>query len=156
MEKEFLENISNYIDTLPQYSIDIGVISETTTRKKEKTGLTNAELLFIHENGSPLQNIPARPVLDMTVNYTKQNLFDGAVRKALLSYLNNNFDKEYLEKELKKLGLKMENYARELIYSNDGRLAPNSPSVIKKKGGNHPLFDTGQLARSITSRVIEN
>lgn len=44
----------------------------------------------------------------------------------------------------------MESYARHIIYDNDGRLEPNSPVVVKAKKGNHPLFVTGQLARSIT------
>ena len=41
-----------------------------------------------------------------------------------------------------------------LIYDNE--LTPrNAPSTIAKKGVDHPLFDTGQLARSIQCRVIK-
>ena len=52
----------------------------------------------------------------------------------------------------------MENYARDIIYLNDGRLAPNTPKTIKgkKEIGNHPLFRTGQLARSISCRLVKS
>ena len=80
-----------------------------------------------------------------------------------------------MSKELQKFCLELENYARDIIYSNDGRLAPNSESVAAKKrekairnartvadrqaamqdSGNHPLFDTGQLARSITCQLVK-
>lgn len=143
-------------DRLSQYQIEIGVISVNTERKDVvRVGVTNAELMFIHENGSPAQHIPARPVLEMTINYTNESLLDRAIDKAINAYFESNFDEKEFEKELEKLCLRMEKYARKIIYSNDGRLAPNAPSVAKAKGGNHPLFDTGQLARSITCQLVK-
>ena len=112
--------------------------------------------MFIHENGSPLRNIPARPVLQMTLDYANKNLVEPTVDKCVKIILDNGPDEALVERELNKLAIKLENYARKIIYSNDGRLAPNAPSVAaRKKGGNHPLFNTGQLARSITCRVVK-
>ena len=76
------------------------------------------------------------------------------IEKAINNYIASGFNLSAYENELNKLCIKMENYARDIIYSNDGRLKPNSEKVAKKKKGNHPLFDTGQLARSITCRLI--
>lgn len=150
---DLVEKFKKQINEIPEYQIQIGVFSINTKRKKTyNVGITNAEIMFIQENGSPLKHIPSRPVLKMTINYANTIIKD-VIAKALNAYFKNGI--EGLEKELNKLCIKMENYAREIIYSNDGRLLPNSPRVAMAKGGNHPLFDTGQLARSITCKLVK-
>lgn len=79
---------------------------------------------------------------------------DKTLDKIIKKYAESGFDKELVEQEIGRLGMRMESYARKIIYSNDGRLSPNAPSTINKKGDNHPLFDTGQLARSITCQIV--
>lgn len=149
-----MKSLLDAIKSLPEYVIEIGVISENSKRKqKVRVGITNAELMFIHENGSPLHHIPARPVLQMTIDYANTSLLRDSLDKAINAYLDSGYDVNAVEKELQKMCIRMENYARDIIYLNDGRLAPNAPSTIRKKGDNHPLFDTGQLARSITCRL---
>lgn len=146
------EGLRKYLASIPEYQIQIGVFSTKTKRKMTySVGITNAELMFIHENGSPLHHLPARPVLKMTIEYGN-TLIKNVMQKALKAYVE--VGEQGLEKELNKMCVRMENYAREIIYSNDGRLAPNAPSVAARKKGNHPLFDTGQLARSITCKLV--
>ena len=87
----------------------------------------------------------------MTIEYGN-TLIKSVMQKALKAYVE--VGEQGLEKELNKMCVRMENYAREIIYSNDGQLAPNAPSVAARKKGNHPLFDTGQLARSITCKLV--
>lgn len=147
------ESLRKYLASIPEYQIQIGVFSTKTKRKTTySVGITNAELMFIHENGSPLRHIPARPVLKMTIKYGN-TLLAKTMTKALKAFTETGI--EGLERELNKLCIRMENYAREIIYSNDGRLEPNAPSVARRKKGNHPLFDTGQLARSITCKLVQ-
>ena len=176
-----MDELEKALKKLPIYRIEIGVISENAQRdedirntkkkgKKKATGVTNAELMFIHENGSPLHNIPPRPVLEMTIDHTNKEWLPTVFDKITTKYLDSNFDENVIEKELNALCIEMEKYAQDIIYSNDGRLEPNSEAVAlaklkKVKGidlstanpmdGNHPLFDTGQLARSITCRVTK-
>ena len=151
-----MKEIYDAVKKLPEYQIEIGVISIHSKRKeKVRIGLTNAELMFIHENGSPLRHIPARPVLQMTLDYANRELLQPTIAKCIDAFLDSGLKESAIERELNKLCIQMENYAREIIYSNDGRLAPNAPSVAAKKKGNHPLFDTGQLARSITCRLVK-
>ena len=154
-----LENEFKILEILNRYRIEIGVFSNDTERTEEEEkislGLTNAELMYIHENGSPIRNIPARPVLDMTIKYANDELLNDMFDKIINNVLNNNWKEKDIELELKKLCVRLQNYARDIIYLNDGRLAPNAPSVAKRKKGNHPLFDTGQLARSITCQLIK-
>ena len=152
--KAALNKWASQFNIISKFRLEIGVFTGKSHRKVQ-VGITNAELMFIHENGSPLRNIPARPVLQMTLDYANKNLVEPAVDKCVKIILDNGPDETLVERELNKLAIKLENYARKIIYSNDGRLAPNAPSVAKAKGGNHPLFNTGQLARSITCRVVK-
>lgn len=151
-----LQTPTKIIEQLNNYQIEIGVISKNTKRKdKISIGLTNAELMYIHENGSPVNNIPARPVLAMTINWCRTNLINKTLDKIVDNVYQNNWSIEQVELELNRMCVRMENYCRDIIYSNDGRLIPNAPSVAKRKKGNHPLFDTGQLARSITCKLVK-
>lgn len=140
----------------PEYIIEIGVMSAQTNRKqKVQVGITNAELMFIHENGSPLQHIPARPVLELTIKWANDTkLLKTTLSKAVDAYLKN-YDEADVDKVIDRMCIKIQSHARRIIYDNDGLLAPNAPSTIARKGDNHPLFDTGQLARSITCRAIK-
>lgn len=147
-----------------RYLIQLGIISNTTSdsRKKDKPldsienyekgnhELTNAEILFINEYGSPLRNLPARPVLQMTIDYFTKYELDKAIDKMINAYLKNGNIND-LEDEIDRFCQRMQSYAQALIYDNDGRLKSNAPSTIKKKGFDHPLFITGErLARNIT------
>ena len=152
--KAALNKWASQFNIISKFRLEIGVFTGKSHRKVQ-VGITNAELMFIHENGSPLRNIPARPVLQMTLDYANKNLVEPTVDKCIKIILDSGPDEALVEQELNKLAIKLENYARKIIYSNDGRLAPNAPSVAKAKGGNHPLFNTGQLARSITCRVVK-
>lgn len=156
-----LEEKIKLLNSLSKYRIEIGVIAgESEKRKREKkffisVGLTNAELMFIHENGSPGRNIPERPVLDMTLKYAANSMLPAFFDKVQNGIMNKNWDRQKFELELDRFCSKLQDYARDIIYLNDGRLKANSPSVAKRKKGNHPLFDTGQLARSIVCRYVK-
>ena len=160
-----MDNIFEKFREIPTYYIEIGVFSEDGERQKDadkktkdviRLGINNAELMYIHENGSPINRIPARPVLQMTINQAKKEWLENAIMRAINAYVRSGFNLKEYEKELERLCMKMEKYARDIIYLNDGRLAPNAPPVAKRKKGNHPLFDTGQLARSISCRLIKS
>ena len=160
-----MDSIFEKFREIPTYYNEIGVFSEDGQRQKDadkktkdviRLGINNAELMYIHENGSPINRIPARPVLQMTINQAKKEWLENAIMRAINAYVRSGFNIKEYEKELERLCMKMEKYARDIIYLNDGRLAPNAPSVAKRKKGNHPLFDTGQLARSISCRLIKS
>lgn len=151
-----LDTEKQLLDALSDYTILIGVVQKDTARKKvvASVGLTNAELMFIHENGSPMRNIPARPVLQMTIEWAQSQIDE--VLDECIEGIFSGWNRNKLEQHLKRFCVRMENYARDIIYSNDGRLKANSPEVAKRKKGNHPLFDTGQLARSITVELEQS
>jgi hypothetical protein len=146
-EKETYESIKDY-------TIEIGVITADSTRKQvANVSITNAELMFIHENGSALRNLPARPVLQITIDETIKNILPKTLDRIYEGCFKQNWDKQQVKVELEKMCIRMQNYARNVIYKSN-LLTPNKPSTIKAKGSDRPLLDTGQLARSITCRLV--
>lgn len=144
--------------TLNHYYITIGVISDDSARNKSKlktnvnVGITNAELMFIHENGSRLKHVPKRPVLSLTIKWAEKDLLPQTLDKICDGIFNKNWKEQQIKNELQKMCIRMQNYARRLIY--DGKkLKKNAPSTIKSKGSDTPLLDTSQLVRSITCQL---
>lgn len=165
-DKDF-DLLVKVIENMPHYEIKIGVFSGNAKREEATVGVTNAELLFIHEEGSPARNLHGYHVLEKVIDYANKNLLEKAMTKAIMGYLDTASE-ESIEKPLKDMCMRMENYARSLIMDNEVLQAehPNSYTTAKAKwekepgnkgkqypglpAGSHPLFDTGQLTRSIT------
>ena len=153
--EEAYKNVLDAYNSINDYKIEIGVISSNTNRKEKfNVGITNAELMFIHENGSPIRNLPSRPVLQLTLQYTINSLLPQTLKRIEEGCFKHSWTKNDVELELKKMCIRMQNYAKNIIYRSD-LLAPNKPTTIKAKGSDRPLLDTGQLARSITCRLIK-
>ena len=152
---EYMSNLTTMWNLLGQYEIEIGVISKNSSRTSAKLGLTNAELMYIHENGSPMRNIPARPVLAIALKHASKKMLPETLKVIEKGLFDYGWERKDVEDELEKFCLRLQDYAQQIIGNNDGRLAPNAPSTIKAKGMNHPLQVTGQLKRSITCHLIK-
>lgn len=154
MSDVFDEKFFEEFVKLPIYEIELGVQSTDNARKR--TGLNNAELMFIHENGSRPMHIPKRPVLEYTIEDMSGAVADKAMDKAIQKFIDSDFNQDVYKLEIERFARRVQDHARDIIYNYDKRLIPNSPRTIKKKKNtDHPLFDTGQLARSITTVVKE-
>lgn len=175
-----VDELFKKLENIPDYVIELGVfvdakVEYTSDEKSEmeKRGVNNAELMFIHENGTA--RIPKRPVLGMALKHTQDEWLFPAMLKASKIYLETENEAD-VRQIFEGLRNETENYAKDIIYLNDGRLTPNAESTAlakKKKAlrnartkaeredirqndtGNHPLFDTGILAKSITARLIK-
>lgn len=157
---DYMTKLTQMWMILQNYTVELGVVSNDSKRKSvkidvSKEGLTNAELMFIHENGSPLRNIPARPVLSMTIENAVKKIMPYYLKQIEKSIIDDTATQQSIETYLGQMCMDIQSYAQQLIANNDGRLAPNAPSTIKSKGYNHPLFKTGQLERSITCHLIK-
>ncbi len=133
-----------------------------TNSKKKKAKLTkaaegdvtNAELLFIHEHGSPINNIPARQVLDPSIKadgnrQAISNEVSASVKAALTG------DKEKAEQKMLRAALAGQNAARKWFTDGRNGWAPNAKATIKRKGSDRPLIDTGAMRASIVGVVRE-
>lgn len=110
-------------------------------------GVTNAELLYIHSNGSPVNGIPPRPV--MTIALTQDDT-KTRIREMLKSAdsLALRGDLAGAERELNKAGMVASSAVKKAFGSEN--LAPNAPSTVAKKGSSAPLVDKGSLMGAIT------
>lgn len=135
------------IEELRKLDVLVGVPQDKSSRKEDKT-ITNAELLFIHTNGSPLRNIPARPVIEPAIQEpeTKERIVDW-LKKAIMAALNGNMPNAI--EALNKAGMIGQNAARRWFVNPKNNWPPNSPATIKAKGSDRPLIDTGELRKSI-------
>lgn len=137
IQKQFLE--------LVKKEVAVGIPQEKNSKRGK---ITNAELLFVHEHGSPVKNIPPRPVLKPAIenNIDKiKFLYEEEFNNLINIKSNPNF--------LNELGLFSQNVIRERFTNNDW--SPLMEKTIKKKGSTNPLIDTGELRKSITY-VVRN
>jgi len=138
--------IKDHIQTLANSDVLVGIPQKESSRKGEK--INNAELLFIHTNGSPLRNIPARPVLQPAIENKATNSaivvqLDNAIRSLL-----NGDDSQYIN-SLNSAGMIAQNASRRWFVNPENGWAPNAMSTIKAKGSNKPLIDTGEMRKAI-------
>ncbi len=140
---ESLIDVKNILKDLKNTEILVGVPQEESSHEGS---VNNAELLYIHTNGSAVMNIPPRPVIEPAIEDNKQQIGEilkNSMEKAL------NSDREGAFEEFEKAGMYGQNAAREWFTNPKNNWAPNSASTIKKKGSDRPLIDTGEMRKSI-------
>lgn len=146
--KDNVDNILESIKAMATKRVLVGVPSEEAPRRGEP--VNNATLAYIHENGSPARNIPARPFLKPGVEGAKYKLLS-----TLRAYAKRTIDGEAtIEQALDAAGLVAQSAVKFRIRSGEG-FAPLKPGTLaarRRKGarGTKPLIRTGQLLNSIT------
>lgn len=138
------------INKLSHSYLILGVVGESSMRKKGK--VNNADLLFIHEYGSPIRKIPARPILQYTIEHTNDLVVKTYEDCIKMIYNGSKWSEVQLK--LEQLAMRIESKCRKFLRSGETDLKPLKDSTIKMKGSSLPLFDTGQLAKSIVCRLI--
>lgn len=106
---------------------------------------SEAHELYVHEHGSPLWNIPPRPILEPAIENGKEQIAELLKDAALQALDGNN-----IQPSLEKVGMQGQNIARGWFTNPSNNWAANSKETIKKKGSSRPLIDTGELRKSIT------
>jgi hypothetical protein len=142
------DKLENSIKRLTGKDVLVG-IPEDETQRKEADGITNAMLAYIHDTGSPSQNIPARPFMDPGIKDAKTRIV-ARLKKMGEDTLDGNTSA--VDKGLDAIGLIAVSAIRAKITS--GPFAPLSPSTIRarlRRGftGEKPLIVTAQLRNAI-------
>jgi hypothetical protein len=154
--------------------VRVGIFGDKGARKDEQSGMTNAEIGFIHEMGSIQRNIPRRSFLWDT--------FSGHGKRIMLELkplVENLFKKGKVDDYLKRVGVASVSLVQEAFQTSGwGAWPPNAYSTILRKlrkgikslgkrrqmaaeviheGAGHakPLMDTNQLFHSIDYRVVK-
>ncbi len=145
-----LEGLVSRLKNMSKAAVYIGVPQANASRTGAK--INNAELLYIHTNGSPARNIPARPVIEPALKYHKAKVM-AQYEKAVSAAASGN--QQAFAAALHRTGLAGQNAAREWFTNPANNWAPNSLRTIARKGSSRPLIDTATLRKSIIYVVRE-
>ncbi len=143
-----LQAVQKSIKELKKIDVLVGVPQEEAGR--EQNGITNAELLYIHTNGSPANNIPPRPIVEPAIQDSKEEI-GTLLKEAILKALEGDTDGAMAGME--RAGTQGENAVKGWFTNPKNNWAENAESTKKRKGSSKPLIDTGQLRKSITHVV---
>lgn len=151
-EARNFQRMMGTLNKMMENEVYVGIADDTTEREADDTGVTNAELLFIHTNGSPVNNIPPRPVIEPAIYNDKDRLAD-MMKKAAQLFMEGR-DEEAI-KQLQRVGMRGQNVSRKWFVDEKNGWPPNAPAVREakiRKGSTDPkpLIDTGELRKSIT------
>ncbi len=143
-----LQSVQKSIKELKKTDVLVGVPQEKTNR--DTNSITNAELLYIHTNGSPANHIPPRPVIEPAIQNSKEEL-GTLIKEAILKALEG--DTSGAMAGMERAGTQGENVAKGWFTNPQNNWADNAESTKKQKGSSRPLIDTAQLRNSITHVV---
>lgn len=178
VKKDGVGALMKSLATLGGTRVYAGVPADKAGRTEEdgQGPINNAALMYIHENGAPEANLPARPVVHPAIAAVKPQIVAG-LKKAGDFALNGQ--PEAVLQEYNAVGMIAQNAMRERI--TEGPFAPLSPKTVaqraaqrgtrRRKGekqyldlvdsgvspaeaqaqtGIKPLINTGQLRRALT------
>ena len=139
-------NVRAGVQALVKSRVLVGITQQSASRPEGV--INNADLLYLHTFGSPMQNIPERPVIvpallnrENKEKYLKQLI--SAAQAAVTG------DGNEMQRRLALAGLQAQNSCKEWFVNPLNNWAPNSPATIKRKGSDRPLIDTTELRNHI-------
>lgn len=142
---ETLKAVEASIAELKKHEVLVGVPQEKSSRQGGKA--TNAELLFIHTNGSPARGIPARPVLKPAIADDKERIVE-MLGKAVDAATSGK--KEEIVPALERAGMYASGKCKAWFTNPSNGWKPNNAKTIARKKSSRPLIDTGEMRKSIT------
>lgn len=113
---------------------------------------SKAHALYIQEHGSPLWQVPPRPVLEPGIK-SRQSAIAKQLAGAVTAAIDG--DQTEVDRRLHMAGQIGEDGAKSWFENPANQWPPNSPKTIRKKGSDSPMIDTGEMRKSITHVVRE-
>ena len=151
VKSDSTKDVKTRLRRLARSQVLVGWPQESSSRPGE--AVSNAELAYIHTHGSPIRNIPARPILEPALSTTE-------TKSAILSDLGGAAEVALKGDFMKMLGFlqragqEAENAARAWFTDGRNAWAENKPTTIARKGSDRPLIDTGELRKALTHVVV--
>lgn len=128
--------------------VRVGVLKSDDSRTDAGS---NATVGLTQEFGSVTKNIPARSFIRMPLDQKRD-----AIKKALAeeggAVINGDIT---ATQAMERIGIEAEGIVSDAFETGGyGQWEANSPKTIASKGSAKPLIDTGELAKSISSKVV--
>ena len=126
----------------------VGIPSDAK-RHEDNPNIGLAEIAFIMEKGSTVNNIPQRPFMQQTRIMNEKKV--AGLSKKYLSAITTG--KMSAMDAIKKLGASYEGAMKKIFLT--GSFAPDAPATARRKKSSRPLIDTGLLRQSIKYKVAK-
>jgi phage gpG-like protein len=142
------KKLNQFVKAVDDHSIvKVGIFGDKNERIDGE--VTNAEIGAVHEFGSITHKIPPRSFLRMPIFQKSEEIIEGAAPAVEEMISDGN-----AMGVLAELGRYCENAVqRAFATMGFGSWKRILPATIKRKGSSRELIDTGQLRRSIVSKV---
>lgn len=152
-----------------EYRVKVGIIGGKAGKVHKGGFLTNAEIGYKHEFGElksstfkykgkkiTIKGLPQRSFLRMPMTLKGREI-TKKLKSQKLKIMEMIVKNQSLEPVLERVGILAENIVQEAFATSGfGQWAKNiNPEYVKLKGSDTPLIDTGQLRRSISSKVYK-
>ena len=149
---DFTENFNKIVKSFKGDAVLVGIPQEETARTDGV--INNATLLAINEFGSPLNNIPKRPVMAIGIKKAQPEIaeqFKLAVQKSFSQGI------DALSVYYNRAGIIASNAIKKVINSQEGIKPPSEATLAARKAqgfaGTKALIVTGQMRNAITYLV---
>lgn len=149
--KDTSKEVFAALNALTKRDVLVGIPESHAQRPPDEEGeeslLNNAELAYLHTEGSPAQRIPPRPFLQPAIIDGSKEI--GALQiKVIKAALAGKADLAIRNQE--KLGLHAQILVQNWFTDPKNNWPPNAPLTIRLKGSSSPMIDSGELRKSIT------
>lgn len=158
--------LNQALQRLAKTAVYVGIAAGSTGDTRNDGGPSNHLLGFVHENGSPVNNIPPRPFLVPGLEANRKMIVDG-LKGAMDCALKG--DEKKCGQTLERLAIcsasAVKNYMqtadfeplkpRTIANRNRSRLTKGTRENEMEGLGIHPLINTGQLRDAIDGVVVE-
>lgn len=148
--KDFTTDVNNIIKGFKRDSVLVGIPEEKTERK-EDAPINNATLLAINNFGSPANNIPPRPVMEIGIRNARQEITDE-YKKGAVAALSKGLSA--LSVYYNRAGLIASTSIKKAINEQIGFPPPADSTIEARQArgfkGTKALIVTGQMRNAIT------
>lgn len=153
---DFTKSFNDLVKKIKGDVVLVGIPEEDPSRRKEPdedTSINNATLLAINNFGSPANNIPPRPVMEVGIR-NAQDEISQQFRSAAINALSGR--PEAVERDYGRAGMIGANSIKKAINDQDfdGADGPSDATLAirQEKGfkGTKSLIVTGQMRNAIT------
>lgn len=145
------EEFNRMIAAFKNDEVLVGIPAVDSAREDEEGAMNNASLLAINEFGSPMNNIPPRPVMSIGIR-NAQDAIAEEFKKAAKNALTKGV--AVLEQYYERAGIIASNSVKKAINSQEGIDEPSESTLAARRArgfkGVKALIVTGQLRNAIT------
>lgn len=149
--EDFTDQVNRAIKSFAGEAVLVGIPAADTTREKDEGEgpINNATLLALNEFGSPINNIPSRPVMTIGLRNAQEQIIEQ-LKKAAQTFFIEPKNTVYLERA----GIIATNAIKKAINDQDSIDGPAASTLAARRArgfkGNKSLIVTGQMRNAIT------